>query len=61
MVVTNLDRSSTVISDRYFEIVETYKSREFTQDALEGYIKVINLTSTDVFNSFDRVAQHFWL
>jgi hypothetical protein len=39
IVVTNLDPTSTVLYDRYFDIVEQHRGVEFTPESFEAYWK----------------------
>jgi len=61
IAITNLDPTSRVLEDSYFELVEKYRSLVLTQAVLDDYIASINLMDTNELNTFDQISKYFWL
>lgn len=49
--VTGLDAQSTVISDRYADIVSEMDATELTADSLRAFVSSLDIVSTDVVDS----------
>jgi hypothetical protein len=59
ILITSLDPSSTVLKDKYFDIVD-----EFRDDALmdvKTYLKSLNIMPTTEFGSFEQIAKYLYL
>ena len=54
IVVTNLDPGSTVLNDRYFEIVDKHRGVDFTPESFDGYWAAnAPCAATDLTSGFD--------
>jgi hypothetical protein len=60
IAVTNLNPSSTLLRDRYFSLVEDYKSKTLTEHG-EAYYRSLNVLDTRQYASFEALSTLFWL
>jgi hypothetical protein len=61
VLVTNLDPQSTALTDGYEAIIREMKSLSLEQIGLEEFFSMINLESTSVIDSKEKMAQRFCL
>ena len=59
--ITNLDPTSTVLADRYFDLVKPYESLDLQDYGIRRYFSEINLQSTQTIQSTEDIAALFWL
>lgn len=60
VAVTRLDPSSTVLSDRYYDLVAEYRDKSLPKDG-DAYFASIKLADTRQFASFEALSGMFWL
>ena len=60
-LVTNLNPSSRLLTECYFDLVEEYRSKELEEIGLASYRSMIPLASTDEVSSTFKIAARFWL
>jgi hypothetical protein len=61
VLVTNLDPQSTALTDGYAAIVGEMKSLSLQQIGLEAFFSMINLESTSVIETKEKMAERFSL
>jgi hypothetical protein len=61
VLITNHDPSSTILSERYFDIVEEFRDLDLSPEVGEQLRVTLNVQSTTEFMSPLRLSQHFWL
>lgn len=59
VLITNLDSTSTVLSDNYDAIVEEMRQMELASIGLRSFSKSIGMTSTDKFLGEDNLLRRF--
>jgi hypothetical protein len=59
VLVTNLDPGSSILGDRYFDILDELGS--MNDRSLETYLMGLDLMPTSAFGSADQIARYFYL
>ena len=60
IAITNLDPSSSVLAERYFDLVEAYRTVSL-QDEGQRYLDSLTLLSTKETITLEDIAKRFWL
>src|SRR5262249_52440635 len=60
IAVTSLDPSSTLLSDRYFNLVEAYAGKTLIEYG-DTYYRRLRLLDTRQYASFEALSTLFWL
>jgi hypothetical protein len=61
VLITHLNPRSTVLVDNYAVIVREMMSLSLEDIGLQGLFKAVNLESTSVIETREKVSQRFWL
>jgi hypothetical protein len=61
LLVTNLNPTSTVLSDGYFSIVEEYSSLDLLDGRLRAYYDQIDVRNSKNFSTMENLASRFWI
>jgi len=60
VAITNLDPSSMVLADQYFDLVREYRDKELA-DVGDGYVKSLRIVSTRQMANAESLEAEFWL
>jgi hypothetical protein len=58
--VTRLDPSSTLLADRYFNLVDDYKDQTLAQHG-DAYYSSLKIADTRQYASVEALSSLFWL
>jgi hypothetical protein len=58
--VTNLDPSSTLLKDRYFDIIDEYGKQTLRENG-DAYCRTVNILDTRDYATFEAMSSLFWL
>ena len=61
MAITNLDPTSTVLADRYQEIVAKFENLDLADYGIERYFQEIDIQPTAGMQTLENIAARFWL
>jgi hypothetical protein len=61
LLLTNLDPTSAVLSDKYFDICREFQQLSLMEYGLERFISELGLVSTSEFENLQSFAKRFWL
>lgn len=61
IAITSLDPASTVLHEQYFDIVERYSTKALPPTAFNQHVASLDIADTSVLDSFESMAELFWL
>ncbi len=61
VAVTNLDPSSTVLSDRYFEIIKSFENVDLVDYGIGRYFAELDVQPTSGMTNMEDIASRFWI
>jgi hypothetical protein len=61
VVITNLDKNSTVLDDRYYEIIAEHSRPVMDRKEYDEYWANVSITFSSMIDRFDQISTRYWL
>jgi hypothetical protein len=61
VAVTNLDPKSTILSERYFDIIKSFENVDLADYGIERYFSELDIQPTSGTKTLEDIAARFWL